>query len=168
MGNCLFINQINDNLRRATTEVEKFTLEGKIMYGKMVHIYDGDTVHMVFNINDKLTKFTCRLAHIDTPEMTSKIATEKEMSIKARNYLFEKMTDIKITDNNISKKELDILCGKSTKLVWVKCFEFDKYGRLLVELYQDESSLKSINSDMIDLKFANPYEGKTKMVFEDL
>jgi hypothetical protein len=97
--------------------------------------------------------------------MSSKIAVEKENAIKARNYLFEKMTDIKITDNNISKKELDILCGKSVKLVWVKCFEFDKYGRLLVELYEDNISNKSFNSDLIDLKYANPYEGKTKLVF---
>jgi endonuclease YncB( thermonuclease family) len=169
MGNCICQNNDNDNdndnLKKATLDVEKFTLEGTSMYGKMVHIYDGDTVHIVFSINNKLTKFICRLAHIDTPEMSSKIAVEKENAIKARNYLFEKMTNIKITDNNISKKELDILCGKSVKLVWVKCFEFDKYGRLLVELYEDNISNKSFNSDLIDLKYANPYEGKTKLVF---
>ena len=166
MGNCICQN--NDNLKMATLDVEKFTLGGKSMYGKIVHIYDGDTVHIVFNINNTLTKFICRLAHIDTPEMTSKIAAEKEMAIKARNYLFEKTTNMKLLDNNITKKELDFLCGKSINLVLVKCFEFDKYGRLLVEIYEDRSSYKSFNSELIDMKYANPYNGKTKMVFDDI
>jgi hypothetical protein len=48
MGNCICQN--NDILKTATLDVEKFTLEGTSMYGKMVHIYDGDTVHIVFII----------------------------------------------------------------------------------------------------------------------
>ena len=65
----------------------------------------------------------------------------------------------------MNKSEIKDLCGKSTKLIWVKCFEFDKYGRLLVELYSDNITDKSINMDMIEKKYALPYEGKTKETF---
>jgi endonuclease YncB( thermonuclease family) len=158
-------------LNNVTHTIKKFTLNGISMWGKVVHIYDGDTVHIVFNINNSFQKFVCRLAHIDTPEMAPKNITdddeknkEKEAATKSRNYLFMQLTDQLINDN-ISKKELISLCDKSKKLIWVKCFEFDKYGRLLVELYSDNITDKSINMDMIEKKYALPYEGKTKETF---
>ena len=179
MGNCITIkkeeqttNDIPLDLAKVNCDIKKFTLEGTQMWGKVVHIYDGDTVHIVFIINNCYSKFVCRMAHIDTPEMAPKnIADmnernkEKESAIKARNYLFERVTDMKIT-SEVTKKNLDILCEKSQKLIWVKCFEFDKYGRLLVELYHNDKSTISINTDMIDNNFALPYEGKTKEIFD--
>jgi endonuclease YncB( thermonuclease family) len=161
-----------DDLSKVNYNVKKFTLDGMSMWGKVVHLYDGDTVHIVFIINNTYSKFICRIAHIDTPEMAPKNITdmneknkEKEAAIKSRNYLFEQVTDMKIT-STVTKKDLDILCEKSQKLIWVKCFEFDKYGRLLVELYHNDKSTKSINMDMIDNNFALPYEGKTKEIFD--
>lgn len=185
MGNCITIDTNNDinikkeelklelcDLSKVNCSVKKFTLEGMNMWGKVVHIYDGDTVHIVFIINNCYSKFACRMAHIDTPEMAPKnIADmnernkEKEAAVKARNYLFEQVTDMKIT-SEVTKKDLDILCEKSQKLIWVKCFEFDKYGRLLVELYHNDKSNMSINTDMINNNLALPYEGKTKEDFD--
>ena len=186
MGNCITLDskkeELNTNvnlkkdelndLSKVNCNIKKFTLDGTQMWGKVVHIYDGDTVHIVFIINNCYSKFVCRMAHIDTPEMTPKNIKdenernkEKEAAIKARNYLFEQVTDMKIT-STVTKKDLDILCEKSQKLIWVKCFEFDKYGRLLVELYHDDKSTISINMDMIDNKLALPYEGKTKETFD--
>ena len=161
-----------NNLVKVNSNIKKFTLDGMSMWGKVVHLYDGDTVHIVFIINNNYSKFICRIAHIDTPEMAPKNITdmnernkEKEAAIRARNYLFEQVTDMKIK-SDVSKKDLDILCEQSQKLIWVKCFEFDKYGRLLVELYHNDKSTKSINMDMIDNNFALPYEGKTKETFD--
>lgn len=171
MGNCITNVNIKkeeldlNDLSKVNCDIKKFTLDGTQMWGKVVHIYDGDTVHIVFIINNNYSKFACRMAHIDTPEMASKNIKEKESAIKARNYLFEQVTDIKIT-SEVTKKDLDILCEKSQKLIWVKCFEFDKYGRLLVELYHNDKSIRSINTEMIDNNLALPYEGKTKETFD--
>ena len=44
----------------------------------------------------------------------------------------------------------------------VKCNEFDKYGRLLVELLNDDN--KTINQMLIDEGYAKAYDGGTKDV----
>ena len=62
----------------------------------------------------------------------------------------------------MTKNEIKELCSKSTKLIWVKCFDFDKYGRLLVELYDSKDAKLSINQLMIDNKYALSYDGGTK------
>jgi endonuclease YncB( thermonuclease family) len=149
-----------NNLSKVNCDIKKFTLDGTQMWGKVVHIYDGDTVHIVFIINNCYSKFVCRMAHIDTPEMASKNIKEKEAAIKSRNYLFEQVTDMKIT-TSVTKKDLDVLCEKSQKLIWVKCFEFDKYGRLLVNAWNMVNE-KSINEMMVDEKHGKPYFGGKK------
>ena len=65
----------------------------------------------------------------------------------------------------MTKNEVKEICAKSSQLIWVKCHEFDKYGRLLVELYDDPSSIKSFNQDMIEKKYAVGYDGGTKKKF---
>ena len=143
------------------------------MLGKVVYVYDGDTVHIVFNINNKLTKFICRLAHIDSPEICPKNIADKnlrekeiEAATKSRNYLIEIVSTIKINDTKYTKQNCKELLASSNKLIWVKCFEFDKYGRLLVELYENQSSIVSINKMMVDNNYAVSYEGGTKKVFD--
>ncbi len=173
MGNCLNLCESkltdlspNEALYNATHITEKFSLNGKNMWGKVVYCYDGDTVHIVFDYKNTMTKFICRLNGIDTPEIATKDLKEKEAGIKSRNYLFNLITDQKI-DGDITKKEITELCSKSKKLIWVKCMEFDKYGRLLVDLYQDHNDSKSINMHMIENKYAVPYDGGTKKSFTE-
>ena len=67
----------------------------------------------------------------------------------------------------MTKNEVKAICANSTHLVWVKCHEFDKYGRLLVELYDDSNSIKSFNQDMIEKKYAIGYNGGTKKQFTE-
>jgi endonuclease YncB( thermonuclease family) len=51
------------------------------------------------------------------------------------------------------------------KLIHVECLDFDKYGRLLVRLWQEESSEKSVNSILIEENFAKEYDGGKKDIF---
>ena len=50
------------------------------------------------------------------------------------------------------------------KIIMVKCLDFDKYGRLLVEIYEiKEHDTKSNISDwLIDNNYAYVYNGGTK------
>jgi endonuclease YncB( thermonuclease family) len=180
MGNCFnFCNTTSNlsgstsgstsmlsDLSKATNKVEKYSLNGMKMWGKVVYCYDGDTVHIVLPQHNTMIRFICRLNGIDTPEIATKDNKEKEAGIKSRNYLFSLVTNKKI-ENEISKKDIGELCGESNKLIWVHCFDFDKYGRLLVDLYHNPNDIKSINTYMIENKFAVPYDGGTKLPKEE-
>jgi endonuclease YncB( thermonuclease family) len=52
---------------------------------------------------------------------------------------------------------------KNKKLIHVECYKFDKYGRLLVVLFNNN---KSINDTLIKEGFAKKYDGGTKELFE--
>lgn len=169
MGNYCTNNII---LESADSTVPEYSLKNQFMLGKVVYVYDGDTIHIVFNMNNKLIKFNCRLILIDSPEIcpknikdVNKRNNEIESAIKSRNYLINQITNIPITNTKMTKNEIKELCGKSTKLIWIKCFDFDKYGRLLVELYDSKDSKISINQLMINNNYALSYDGGTKKEF---
>ena len=162
----------DSDLKSADHQVKEFSLDGKNMWGKVVYVYDGDTVHIVFKIDNELVKFNCRLSGIDSPEIAPKnisdvkLKNEEELSaIKCRNYLISRVILIPLEKETMNKNEIKEICAKSTHLVWVKCKEFDKYGRLLVELYDNPNSIKSFNQDMIEKKYAIGYDGGTKKQF---
>ena len=61
--------------------------------------------------------------------MKSKLPEAKELAYKAREKLFQLVTNDQIIKipNTISRKELRELLNKQTYLVTLKCGEFDKY-----------------------------------------
>ncbi len=180
MGLCWSCNNTTNNTKSTdlsvtSSEVREFSLKGQEHIAKVVYVYDGDTVHIVLNLNNVPTKFNCRMSGIDSPEMQPKNVKDQvlrskeiEKAINSRNYLITKVTDQQVTNRNMTKKDIKDLCAKSRKLVKVKCFEFDKYGRLLIEIYGEQSSIKSINQEMIDNAFAVAYDGGTKQEFEEI
>ena len=151
---------MDNNLKCANCDIPEFSLNGLSCWGKIVYIYDGDTIHIVISYNNFLTKFICRLHGIDTKEIKSTNDNDKLLAIKARNYLINKIS--MNTPDNISKKDIKDICSKSDKLVWINCFEFDKYGRLLIEIKDNNNSIKSYNQELIDLGLALPYFGGHK------
>jgi endonuclease YncB( thermonuclease family) len=177
MGQCI---SYDTSLEQSSYETKEFSLAGLVLTAKVVYVYDGDTIHCVVkcpNMGDMMTKINCRLLHIDSPEICPKNVSdttlkqkEIESAIKSRNYLIERVTDQKATPN-MSKKDIKELCSKSRKLVTIKCFDFDKYGRLLIELYDNKcfaskSNKHSINMEMIEGKYAVEYDGGTKKEFD--
>lgn len=128
----------------------EFSLNNFNSEGKIVSVYDGDSVHIVLplnlikmndttNINEvKLYKFNCRLNGLDTPEIRTKNIQEKEFGLKVRDILRDKILN---------------------KIVKVKCGDFDKYGRLLVDIYLEDLH---INKWLIDNGYANNYDGGKK------
>jgi micrococcal nuclease len=120
------------------SKVYKFSLKDHVYNAKVINVYDGDTITVVFKFKDEFYKWNCRLNGIDTPEMKSKDLNEKNAAIRARNFLREK------------------ILGKIVKLY---CSDFDKYGRLLVIVeYEDEN----INNTMIDNGYGKYYFGGKK------
>jgi len=125
-------------LESTTSSVPFFTLKGHKCRAKVVHVYDGDTIHLVFDFLGKTFKWHTRIAHVDTPELKTKNVEEKKMGYEVRDKLRE------LIDN---------------KLVDIVCLDFDKYGRVLAEItYNGER----IDEWLIKNGYAKSYEGKTK------
>ena len=125
----------------ATTPI--FSLDGMNFQAKIVDVHDGDTVKAVFKVFDKYYKWNCRIAHVDTPELRTDDPAEKARGLFVRDKLRELILN---------------------KIVTLHCLKFDKYGRLLVEIVTNELNVP-IHEWLIHNKYANLYEGKTKIKF---
>lgn len=124
------------------SKVPKFSLNNHVYQAKVVSVYDGDTITVVFKFFDTFYRWSCRLNGIDTPELKSKDPDEKAMAIKARDFLREKILG---------------------QIVTLTCGDFDKYGRLLATI---EYKNQNINTLMVDNGFAVSYYGGTKEAWD--
>lgn len=125
-----------------------FSLKGKIFYGLPCNIYDGDTFSVIFEYKGEIIKYRCRCNGYDCAEMKPSLNNpnrddEKELAIKAKDRLIE------------------LLNKHETKLIKIECLDFDKYGRLLINFWNNVDK-KSINEIMILEGHGKPYNGGTK------
>lgn len=117
-----------------------FAIKGKYK-AKVLKVLDGDSAYVCFKYNGKYYKFNARLNGIDAPETRTKNLEEKKAGLISKQYL-KNIIDNKIVD-------IDII-------------HFDKYGRILVELYYND---KHINKYMVDGGYAFSYNGGTKIKY---
>jgi micrococcal nuclease len=122
----------------------KFTLEGTSCYVRVVDVYDGDTITIVFRFGNKFYNKKCRIYGIDTPEIKTKNIEEKKEGNKAKEFL------------------TNLVLGK---VIWCAFEKEDKYGRLLATLWLDKDANESIDKIMIRAGFGYEYYGKTKKEF---
>lgn len=122
-----------------------------ITTGKVIKVYDGDTITIATKIFDKdiWYRFNVRIEGIDTPEIKTKSKEEKETAIKIRNKLKDYIFNKEITLSNI---------------------RLEKYGRLLARV---EYNNEDISTWLISNKYAKEYQGGTKEIwkssdFEDM
>ena len=129
-------------------------------------VYDGDTITILIpininiydmnssnsfdlnsnkNIHNKifLNEIKVRLSGIDTPE------------IKPRLNIINREEHIKK-----AKEARDFLSNLIlNKIIYVKLYHNDKYGRPLVDIYYNDIHLNNL---LLEKGFANKYDGKTK------
>lgn len=126
-----------------------YSLSGKSKWCKVIDIYDGDTINLIFVENHELQHHKFRLYGIDTPEIKPLRNAENRQQIidaakKAREYLKSLILD---------------------KIVFVKFTKEEKYGRLMGELFTEPNG-QSINQLMIESGHANFYNGGKKSINE--
>lgn len=126
-----------------TADTSEFTLKGYSTLGKVVDVYDGDTCKICFKWHDTIYKWNCRLEGVDTPELRTKNVLEKSWGYKARDELRKLILD---------------------QVVRVDCGEFDKYGRLLVDIELPDG--KMVSKWLIEEGLAFQYDGGTKKDWE--
>ena len=140
------------------------SINGLKCYGRLIDIYDGDTVKVILPTFNSYYKFTIRLNGIDTCEIKCKDKILQENAIKARDRVLELLTNNKIN----TKKDIKNLLESDVFLVWVECLNNDKYGRILANIYKDKNEKKSISEILLEEKLAYSYEGKTKLSNDDI
>lgn len=106
----------------------------------VVRVYDGDTVTAVLDLGMSITrKCSCRLAGVDTPEIRTKVAGEKEAAYAARDRVRDLILDKWVTLQSTGKP--------------------DKYGRLIVRIWTDDG--QCVNDLLIEEGHAIAYDGGT-------
>lgn len=140
-----------------------FTLNNVKTYARIVSIYDGDTMHAIIPVLGSYFKFSIRMYGIDTCEMKSKNAANKDTAVRARNRVIELVTK-KPFDEGIlkTKKQVEAALEKDVYLVWLHCLEMDKYGRVLAKVYASDKEEKTFSDILIDEKLGYAYFGETK------
>lgn len=153
-----------EDFRQYGGSTPEISMNGLKCYGRLIDVYDGDTVKVILPTFNSYYKFTIRLDGIDTSEIRSKDKILQNNAIKARDRVFELLTDNKVNTKNDIKKLLE----SEVYLVWIECLNKDKYGRILANIYKDNNITKSISDILLEEKLAYKYEGKTKLTDDNI
>ena len=135
-----------EKLNSFSKKTPKFSLQNLYKICKVVDVYDGDTIKVVFEHNGEYNKWTIRMYGYDSPEMRPSKKLEnrdeiKKKAIESKEYL----------------KSLVL-----NKPILLHCLDFDKYGRILGNIYTENYGDKCINDHMIEMNYGYPYFGGTK------
>jgi hypothetical protein len=128
--------------------IDYFTFNNLVFDAKPCHIYDGDTFSAIFEYKGEYIKYRCRCLGYDTPEM--------------KPLLSKPNRDEEIRLAKLAKERFTELLNKNPDgLIKIKCHGFEKYGRILVTIYNNIDK-DSINDIMIKEKHGKPYSGGSK------
>ncbi len=108
--------------------------------GKVVKVYDADTITVAAVLCNDVYRFSIRLAGIDSPEIKSRVPEIKARAIRARDALNAKIFG---------------------KMVELRNVGTEKYGRLLADVYVGDLH---INRWLLENGFATEYDGGTKQI----
>lgn len=136
-----------------------FSLDGKETFCKLVDIYDGDTMTCIIPLFNSFYKFQIRLNGIDTAELKSKNLNSKHMAIDAKTRVVELTSNNSFDSTKINFKEY---LENNPIILWIKCYKFDKYGRLLADVFLNKDDNISISQILLNEHLAVAYDGKTK------
>lgn len=171
MGNCCHKNKTrglsvgdpyhtNELLLGSFEYLNKFTFKGLVTKAKIVDVYDGDTVTIVFYYHDLPIKDNFRLFGYDAPELKPlKTTPNRDLVIKAGQWVRDYMRSQFLG-----------------KIVWIKFVEEEKYGRLMGYMYpiseKDHPNFfpeecESVNQMIIRMGYGLPYDGGHKSEFTD-
>ena len=136
-------------LENCDDNVSEFSLDGYLKQCKVVDVYDGDSIKVVFRHSGMLNKWTIRMAGYDAPELRPRLNTPNRESV--------------IESAKISKEFLkSLVMNEPKQIVYIQCGKMDKYGRLLGTVYINHEDNISVNDLMIQNRMGYEYYGGTK------
>jgi endonuclease YncB( thermonuclease family) len=144
-----------------------FTLEGVQTVARVVDVYDADTMTVILPFGGRMYRFSIRLAGIDSCEIKSKQDDLKRRAIAARNRVLQLLGINVGLDDNLSRKEVRSMLTTTVATVWIVCGCFDKYGRVLANVFQHAGTRTSISGLLLREGHAYAYAGGTKRSEEE-
>jgi endonuclease YncB( thermonuclease family) len=165
---------IRDKFAKYDKHTTHLSLDGIKTYGRIVDVIDGDSLNVIIPVFDNYYKFNVRLNGIDTNELKSKNEENKKLGHIARLRLGQLILNEEIEDIELVKKNIN----DNVVLVWLECLKFDKYGRLLANVYtiNDRNTLaepklvfgkgtlaESLSEILVNEKLAYWYDGGRKL-----
>jgi endonuclease YncB( thermonuclease family) len=154
----------------ATTD--KLSFAGQECLARVLDVHDGDTVTLAAPLTlgsasgdsraAHVTTMKCirvRLAGINAPEVTSKDPTERAAAEAARYRLLELLTGIRIdcTGRPLNRGEMQDLLESGIHLARVKLRGFDKYGRILADVFSFPTTGIHVNQVLVSEGHARPF-----------
>ena len=166
MSSLIFDTNDKELLKKAkVNDYELFSLKGLVTYAKLLSNYDGDTGDILLIYNQKPLRLKARFYGYDTCEIKPSLKDPKRDEKKKRAYEAKERLWFLCTNSN------DLKENHST-LIKIKCCEFDKYGRLLIIAFNENTVFEnlndkeqfdlSINAQMINEGHGYVYNGGTK------
>jgi endonuclease YncB( thermonuclease family) len=136
---------LNDPFKDCSYEnTPTYTLSGKRCRGKILKVYDGDTLWIALPFpENQIFKYKARLFGYDSPEMKPSKDDSDRKEIINRAIL--------------AKKRLEELTHEG--VLDIELLEYDKYGRILIKIYKNGVCL---NDQMVKEGFGKPYFGGRK------
>jgi endonuclease YncB( thermonuclease family) len=141
-NNIIINDTLINNLEKTSMNTPEFSLKGINTIGKVVDVYDGDTCKVVIEYKNTMNRFDIRLRGYDSPEIRTSDLLEKEYALATKNILQKLILN---------------------KIVIVKFAEYDKYGRVLGDIYINTGDdMLYVNEWMINSKLVTSYNGGKK------
>lgn len=156
-------DQYKIDLEKHDIDTKMFSLNGINTYARVVDIYDGDTMTCVIPLFNDYYKFTIRLNGIDTCEIRNKNINLKQKGLMAKKLIIDTLLPNNNCTIDITKNDLREYLKSHIVIIWLECLEFDKYGRLLGNIYIDKESDVSLSKLLLDNNLAYSYDGGSKM-----
>lgn len=144
-----------------------FSLNNLCTFARLVDLHDGDTITCIIPLFNNYYKFKIRLNGIDTCEITSKNDELKHKALLARQKVLQLLCKNYNLDLNCTKKDIKQFLSENIYTIWIKCYDFDKYGRLLADIYTSPNDIKSISTILIESHLAYSYTGQTKLTDDE-
>lgn len=139
MYNILLMNNVIQELNRYDNNTPFFSLENELHLAKVVDVYDGDTVYVVFKYGGSYHKFKVRMLGYNAPEM------KPGRDVKGREEIVKKAV---VAKNRL----IELILNKTVYLI---CEKFDDFGRILGTINLDDVC---INDLMLAEGHGTPYK----------
>lgn len=128
--------------------IEPFSFGSELRKARITRVIDGDSVNVAIKFNKKIAGLKCRLYGIDTPETRCKDPVEKAAGLYVKKYLAN-------------------LFDEAAGIVWIQCYHFDNFGRVLIKIYTNPNGPISVNEQLVNMNYAYAYDGKKKRKFSE-
>ena len=143
-------------LKKSNFSVSKIVFENQ--YAKVTSIYDGDTLKLNIYFCSKLFNINCRLYGIDAPEIKKHNGIDDtDKALQSKKILASYVTNLSndVIETIVTKK--NTILQYHEKLVYIKFYGIDKYGRNLIEIFNNENEEKSINKLLVENNLVKIY-----------